>query len=225
MHSAYRPNEGCLDGLSLAYVIQWPWIGSSTPPQIDPKPDYEMQSTVDIAAFLARQPAITSALRQVEALAIEDCWIGAGLIRNAIWDSLHGRMIATIPSSDVDVAYFDAGDTSIERDIAIEKRLFEERADIPWSVHNQARMHVRNGDAPYRNTEDAIRCWPETATAIAARLYSNCVEVIAPHGIHDLVNLIVRPTPAFAQKLTVYRDRVASKDWAKRWPKLQFIAG
>jgi len=52
----------------------------------------------------------------------------------------------------------DPGNATPERDIATEKQLFEEYADIPWSVHNQARMHERNGDAPYRNTEDAIRC-------------------------------------------------------------------
>jgi hypothetical protein len=61
-------------------------------------------------------------LKQVEARSIEDCWVGAGLIRNAIWNHLDGR--------------------SVE---------LEECADIPWSVRNQARMHERNGDAPDRN--------------------------------------------------------------------------
>jgi hypothetical protein len=56
-----------------------------------------------------------------------------------------------------------------------------------------ARMHERNGDAPYRNTEDAIRCWPETAR-----------KVISPHGTDDLVGMIVRPSPAFLNKLPIY---------------------
>jgi hypothetical protein len=183
-----------------------------------------MRSAVEIADFLERQPQIISVLRLVEALAIEDCWIGAGFIRNAIWDHLHGQPIAAVPGSDVDVAYYDPSNTSLEKDIAIEKRLFDERADLPWSVHNQARMHECNGDTPYRNTEDAIRCWPETATAIAAHVRGGCIEVIAPHGVHDLVNLIVRPTPAFAHKPSVYCNRVFSKDWVRRWPKLQFVA-
>jgi hypothetical protein len=127
--------------------------------------------------------------------------------------------------SDVDVVYWDPSDTDPERDIAIEKHLFDENADIPWSVHNQARMHEHNGDAPYRNTEDAIRCWPETATAIAARLRGTGVEVLAPHGVQDLVNLIVRPTPAFTQKQSAYNARISLKNWAGRWPKLQFRAG
>jgi hypothetical protein len=183
-----------------------------------------MRSRIEIAKFLECQPLILSVLRQVEALLLQDCWVGAGLIRNAVWNQLHGRPVELSLDSDVDVVYWDPNDIHPERDIAIEKRLFVENADIPWSVHNQARMHERNGDAPYRNTEDAIRCWPETATAIAARLSGTRVEVLTPHGVQDLVNLIVRPTPAFAQKQSIYSARISSKDWARRWPRLQFLA-
>jgi hypothetical protein len=152
------------------------------------------------------------------------CWVAAGFIRNAIWDQLHGRSAASWPVGDVDVVYWDPSDISPERDAAIEKRLMA-CAEIPWSVRNQARMHERNGDAPYRSTEDAIRHWPETATAIAARYRGNRVEVLAPYGIEDLVNLLVRPTPAFACKQFVYRARITSEDWARRWPGLRFEAG
>jgi uncharacterized protein len=183
-----------------------------------------MQSRIEIAKFLQCQPLILSVLKQVEALSLEDCWVGAGLIRNAVWDHAHGRPIELSLDGDVDVVYWDLDDTSPERDIAIEKRLLGENANIPWSVHNQARMHERNGDAPYRNVEDAIRYWPETATAIAARLIGNDVEVLAPHGIQDLINLIVRPTPAFVLKPSVYSARLSAKDWARRWPRLQFRA-
>ena len=44
-------------------------------------------------------------------------------------------------------------------------------------------MHLRNGDAPYRDTYDAVAHWAETATAIAARSLRGRVEVMAPHGI------------------------------------------
>jgi hypothetical protein len=84
-------------------------------------------------------------------------------------------------------------------------------------------MHVANDDLPYRDVADAIRCWPETATAIAARTVCRRVEVLAPHGIADLVELIVRPTPRFGRKMSVYRDRISKKDWAQRWPRLRFV--
>jgi hypothetical protein len=182
-----------------------------------------MRSLQDIAAFLQARPRIMALLRGVAAIEIADCWIGAGLIRNAVWDHLHGFHVELIAGSDVDVVYCDLRDTSLDRDLAIEARLFDEFPVVPWSVHNQARMSVRNGSATYRNTEDAIRDWPETATAIAARTLGDRVEVIAPHGVDDLVDLIVRPTPAFMGKMSIYRNRLASKDWALRWPRLSFV--
>jgi hypothetical protein len=182
-----------------------------------------MRTCEDIAAFLSRQSRIVSLLRPVAALGIPDCWIGAGLIRNAIWNYLHGLPMEPITGSDVDVVYCDDSEVSLERDLAIERRLLDEFSDVPWSVHNQARMYERNGDAPYRNTADAIRCWPETATAVAARLVRDNVQVIAPHGVGDLVSMIVRPSPAFARKLPIYRSRLAAKNWAQRWPRLHFI--
>jgi hypothetical protein len=59
-------------------------------------------------------------------------------------------------------------------------------------------MHLRNNHPKYSNTENAISYWPETATAIAVRLNSkNIVEILAPYGLNDLFNLIVKPTPNF----------------------------
>lgn len=181
-----------------------------------------MQTVPQLERFLRLQPLIMSVLRPVAALGVEDCWVGAGLIRNAVWDHLHGRPIEIVSGSDVDVIYCDAQDASAARDIAIEKLLTDACPGMPWSVHNQARMYERNGDPPYRDSEDAIRHWPETATAVAARLTAEQVEVIAPHGIDDLVQLIVRPTPHFGRKLNVYRERLASKNWHQRWPQLRF---
>lgn len=182
-----------------------------------------VQNTNDIVAFLLSDPRIVSLLRSVERLEIEDCWVGAGTIRNSIWDHLHGFCVEPTPGSDVDVVYHDPNDISPDRDVAIESRLLNDLPSEPWSVCNQARMHSRNGDKPYRDTKDAIRHWPETATAIAARMNGDSVEVIAPYGIKDLLDMVVRASPAFAQKPTVYRERIASKSWARRWPRLRFV--
>jgi hypothetical protein len=176
----------------------------------------------DIARLLEAHAGLHALLLHVESLVLPDAWIGAGFIRNAIWDVLHGRDVSVSTLNDVDVVYLDPADTCQERDVAIESRLRALAPDVNWQVRNQARMHLRNGDAPYRNTYDAIACWPETATAIAARMVSGKVEVMAPHGIDDLVNLIVRPTPAFARKMNIYRERLSSKNWRTRWPMLIF---
>jgi hypothetical protein len=82
-------------------------------------------------------------------------------------------------------------------------------------------MHEVNGDPPYRSSPDAMRFWPETATSVAVRLVGReKVDLVAAHGIQDLVNLVVRPTPHFASKLEIYRMRVRTKRWDQTWPLL-----
>ena len=182
-----------------------------------------MQSIDDIREFIGEQGYVTSLLRTVDGLGVTDCWIGAGLIRNAVWDRLHGIEPRISPGTDVDVVFCDHEDSRLQRDLGLLENLRAKSPSIPWSVHNQARMHHRNDDRPYRNVEDAISHWPETATAIAARLNNGRIDLITPHGVGDLLNLVVRPTPAFADKLTIYKQRVERKDWRRRWPKLEIV--
>lgn len=182
-----------------------------------------LHSIADIEEFLGARADLHALLVHVERLGLPDAWIGAGLIRNAVWDALHGHAAGPLLLNDVDVVFFDPADACETRDIALQGQLEALIPGIPWQIRNQARMHRRNGDAAYRDTCDAIAHWPETATAVAARTVRGRVEVIAPHGIDDLVAMIVRPTPAFGRKMQDYRERLASKDWAARWPRLRFL--
>jgi len=159
-------------------------------------------------------------LSQVAALDLSDGWVAAGFVRNAVWDHLHGYADPT-PVADVDVIYFDPRDTSADKDAHFEARLRASAPDVPWSVKNQARMHLRNDDQPYESTADALTCWPETCTAIAARSRPHGIEVLAPLGVRDLLGLLVRPTPRFMAKLDIYRERVTAKAWRERWPRLR----
>ncbi|WP_251133986.1 nucleotidyltransferase family protein [Rhodomicrobium sp. Az07] len=159
-------------------------------------------------------------LEKVQALHLPDCWIGAGFVRAAVWDYLHGRL-ATAPTDDVDVIWFDRKRAAATVDSEIEAQLKAVEPSIDWSVKNQARMHLRNGDEPYISAKDAVSRWPETATAIALRLTDRSVEIMAPFGIDDLFSLTVRPTPAFiGEKLPIFRRRVQEKRWLERWPRL-----
>ncbi|MBM6594964.1 nucleotidyltransferase family protein [Microvirga pudoricolor] len=181
-----------------------------------------MRTQAELAAFIQSQAYLMSLLARVEALFLPDAWIAAGILRNAVWDRLHGRTPAYDPNQDVDVVYFDRADASPERDRALEAELLTRHPGVRWSVKNQARMHVRNGDAPYQDTADAMRHWPETATAIGARAREARLELAMPWGWDDLFDLAVRPTPRFEQKPDIYRDRLKAKDWRTRWPKLTF---
>lgn len=170
----------------------------------------------------AGRMASLAALRD---LGLPDAWIGAGFVREAAWDALHGWPPSP-PRGDVDVAWFDPARATAGVDHALEAELRRRRPNASWSVKNQARMHARNGDAPYRDTADAVRHWPETATAVAVRLGpGGDLEILAPHGLGDLAALLLRPTPAFAgERRAVVEARIDGKGWLRRWPGLQLAA-
>ncbi len=182
-----------------------------------------MRGLADIANLLETHPDLRRLLGHVESLALPDGWIGAGFVRNAVWDALHGRRPDPYRLNDIDVVFFDPTDSRADRYRELESRLRDLDGTLSWSVKNQARMHLRNGDGPYRDTADAIAHWPETATAVAARLVQGRVEIIAPCGADDLLACIVRPTPAFRTKTAVYRERLAAKDWPRRWPGVTIL--
>ena len=163
-------------------------------------------------------------LKAVADLGLPDGWIGAGFLRAPLWDKLDGYATPT-PLADIDVIYFDAGDLDPATELGLEDRLRSVMPSEPWSLRNQARMHLRNGDAPYRSTADALRHWLETPTAVAVRLGKDGkLELLAPLGLDDLFAMTVRPTPhARAHRLEAYRKRLASKGWKKRWPKLRVL--
>jgi len=162
----------------------------------------------------------------LEALAeldLPDAWIAAGAVRNAAWDRLHEYPTST-ELADVDVIWFDPRRASRDVDQELEHRLGQRLAGVNWSVKNQARMHRRNGDPPYRDCLDAMRGWPETATAIAARVGPRgAIQLSAAFGLDDLLSLWLRPTPRFAMD-PAFRKRVESKRWLALWPQLRLVA-
>jgi hypothetical protein len=180
-----------------------------------------MQGLHELQHLVLYDPLRMRTLERVRALGLPDCWIGAGFVRNLVWDHLHGHAGPPLPQ-DVDVIWFDPAHPEPERDRALEAALRDADGSVAWSVKNQARMHRRNGDAPYRSALDAMRCWPETATAVAVRLARpGVIDVAAPFGLDDLFGLIVRPTPRFvAEKYAVYLERIRAKGWQAAWPRL-----
>ena len=182
-----------------------------------------MTDAEDVVRLIKASPALMGQLQAVAALDLPDCWIGAGAIRNRVWDSLDPRVRQNRQDTDVDVVFFDPADCSTDRETVLEEELATRIPGICWQVRNQTRMHLRNGDPAYRNTEDGLRHWPETATAIAARLVEGRVELLTPFGLDDLLGMIVRPTPAFRHKRDIFLARQAKKNWRARWPGLSFV--
>ncbi|WP_236015732.1 nucleotidyltransferase family protein [Planococcus soli] len=162
-------------------------------------------------------------LEAVKLLDLPDWWICAGFVRSKIWDTLHDFTHRT-RLQDIDVIYFNPDNMLEEEEKRFEEMLNNLTSGIPWSVKNQARMHLRNHVAPYTSSVDAMTKFPETATALGVKLDQQHKLVLsAPHGIEDLIGLEVRPTPFFMltqNRMQAYHKRIENKEWKAHWPKL-----
>jgi hypothetical protein len=157
-----------------------------------------------------------------------DWWIGAGAIRSAVWDRLHGYEQPS-PLADVDLIFFDPDDVSQERDREIEAALSEVLPEVPWDAKNQAAVHLwfpRNfGYAvePFSSAAAAVGTWPETATCVAVRLTADDRLLIhAPLGLDDLFAMILRRNPVRVTAAE-YERRLASKRISERWPRVRIV--
>jgi hypothetical protein len=185
--------------------------------------DSEIALHAALSHLIKSDPLRMRLLRAVANLGLPDCWIGAGFVRSAVWDDLHGR--APCPSwDDIDVILFDRDTATCDFEISVDESLRLVEPGFKWSAKNQARMHVRNGDEPYVSTADAVSRWPETATAVCVRLHKGVVETMAPLGLDDLYSLRIRPpVPLSAKGCVNFRNRVTEKRWLERWPKLVVV--
>ncbi|WP_066392340.1 nucleotidyltransferase family protein [Neobacillus mesonae] len=163
-------------------------------------------------------------LKAAKLLNLPDWWVCAGFVRSKIWDTLHNFSKRT-PLQDIDVIYFDPVNTDESEEKKLEEKLRTLNPHIPWSVKNEARMHVKNNIHPYSSSVDAISKFPETATALGVKLDAeDNVILTAPCGIHDVVNFVVKPTPFFAEtkeRIKIYEDRLRKKNWKSIWGDLK----
>lgn len=171
--------------------------------------------------LIKADPWMMSILRTARSLAMPDWCIAGGFVRAKVWDHLHGYTDKTQPS-DIDVLYFDPLNLDPKNEGKIESALHLAQSEVRWEPVNQARMHIFNEDPPYSSTSDALSHWAETANCVGVFLdHLNDIHVIAPLGLQDLFNLIVRPNLKSPTARQVYLQRLEQKAWQKRWPKLQ----
>ncbi|GAB6448008.1 MULTISPECIES: nucleotidyltransferase family protein [Bacillus] len=182
-----------------------------------------MQTEQDIIRLIENDEWMMNVLQLAKSLELPDWWICAGFVRSKIWDTLHNYEVRTT-TPDVDVIYFDPFRKDELYEQSLEKKLINLDASIPWSVKNQARMHVVNNMPPYSSSIDAISKFPETATALGVTLDElNNVILTAPCGIEDVIALQVRPTAHFLEtkeRLHMYNARVTKKNWQNKWSNI-----
>jgi uncharacterized protein len=188
-------------------------------------PGLEPGKDVRLAEVLLTEPWIGRALEAVAVSGLPDAWIGAGVIRDLVWGRYHGRFDPT-DVKDIDVAYFDPDDLTMERDLAAQQVLGR-LAELPWEATNQAAVHTwfhrYFGGPPvesFGSVHDAVATWPETATCVAVRQTPDGIDVCAPHGLSDLLDGVwrvnpIRVTPAISQ------ERLARQRVRARWPRVR----
>jgi hypothetical protein len=160
-------------------------------------------------------------LAAVRALGLPEWACAGGVIRSLVWDRLHQRADLT-PVKDVDVPFFDAERIDRDRDLEVEKELSRARPDVKWDVKNQAGVHLWRDIEPRTSLEDGLRSWTEPATAVGVRLEADdSLTIVAPFGLNDLFGMKFRRNPWIPDE--VFRDRVATKHIAERWPRVEVI--
>jgi uncharacterized protein len=185
-----------------------------------------MKSEEEIIQIIQTDKWMIDILYAVKSLNLPDWWVCAGFVRSKIWDVLHDFEEKT-PNADVDVIYFDPNNLNEQVEKDLEEKLKKMLPTIPWSVKNEARMHEVNNLTPYTSSEDAISKFPETVTSLGLKL-DDFDEVIltAPHGIHDVINFTIKPTPFFKEtkeRMAIYRARIQKKNWQDTWEKVKIL--
>lgn len=155
-------------------------------------------------------------LRLVCDLGLPDGFVQGDFVRSLVWDHLHGRPMT--PLEAVDVLYWDPERLDPAIDESIRQELSIRSPKKGWRVRNAALSKPTPA-----NIEDVVRREPETATAVAVAVDDHDrLTVLAPYGLSDLFDGIVRPVRA--ELADIVRERVAHKGWQKLYPRLRVVA-
>lgn len=184
-----------------------------------------MKYEEDLIQIVREQNWLMELLKATRELDLPDCYIAAGAIRNTVWNHLHGFPTQT-NQHDVDVAYFDSSDILGENAESYQQALISRVPNVCWEVVNQAGAHLMGCNTEFarraaKSSGEAMAYWSETPTGVGVRLErDDSFTVAAPHGLDDLMNLVVRPVPKPYQSRQLYERRVREKRWQIIWPRL-----
>lgn len=186
-----------------------------------------MNRTRDLSLLLRRNQWLMDALALCRDRLPVTAYIGAGAIRNAVWDHAHGY--APAPGGDLDVVFHDPL-LAPDADAGFAHILRAACPGIDWELTNQAHVHAwyptyfGKHVAPLTSLAQAVATWPDTATAVAVRLQTDGeLDVVAPFGLDDLFDLVLRWNP---ERVSVddFRARIHDKQWLRRWPRLRIVS-
>ncbi|GJM40671.1 MAG: hypothetical protein DHS20C20_09530 [Ardenticatenaceae bacterium] len=186
--------------------------------------NYEAQ----LRQLIAQNERVLTILRAVRHCNPPEWLVGAGVIRNLVWDHLHSYSQPNLPR-DIDVAFFDGVDLSPARDAEVTAQLTAVLPTVEWEATNQAAVHCWYAEQfgktvpPLTSTAEAIATWPETATCTAVRLLpDDSLQIVAPFGLDDLFQMILRRNPARVTR-SQFQQRLRDKKIQQKWPRVRVI--
>ncbi|MEV0003404.1 nucleotidyltransferase family protein [Micromonospora sp. NPDC050980] len=184
----------------------------------------------ELRALVGASQPLMRALRTVRDSGLPDAWIGAGVLRDLVWDQRYGHGFDFLRTRDIDVAFFDPADLTRANDEHATGRLTAMWPGPPWEAKNQAAVYTwypaRFGGDPVPalgSIADAVATWPEYTTAVAIRLDADGrIAVCAPHGLDHLLDGIWRRNPTRVS-LAVSAQRLARQRPAHRWRRVRVL--
>lgn len=184
-----------------------------------------MTLTVDRLVNIAMSNPINAELTaRLPALGLNQCWLTAGCLFQAVWNHGAGRPAAW-GVNDYDVFYFDE-DVSWEAEnevIVTAGKLFQD-LEVKVELRNQARVHLwfgqRFGHAypQLQSAKDGIDRFLVASTCVGLEVMSG--EVYASHGLDELESGILRINPNYRQPDLFLKK---AQSYQTRWPWLTII--
>ncbi len=182
----------------------------------------------ELIQLIRSTPWLMSILETVRRCNPPDWLVGAGVMRNLVWDHLHQYQTPT-PLADIDVIFFDPQDVRPERDRVVQQQLARRLPHVAWEATNQAAVHLWYEEVfgfsvpALHSSEEAVGTWPETATSVAVRLLATDeICIVAPCGLSDLFNMVLRRSPCRVTR-EQFAQRLHSKQIVRKWPRVQVI--
>lgn len=186
--------------------------------------DLEAQKS-ELVNIIRKSPPIKYILDNASKLELNNWYLGAGCICQTVWNYLTDCPI-TENISDYDLVYYYPGDLSKERENKIQLKADKAFTQLGVKIEliNEARVHLWYEEdfgikmEPYISSEDAITCWPTTATCIGVTKVGKLFKVYAPYGLSDMFGMVVKPNKKQITK-EVYENKC--KKWLAKWPGLK----
>jgi hypothetical protein len=173
-------------------------------------------------------PVVRGVLDRVPRLGLDEWWLTAGVLFQAVWNSLTGRPPG-YGVRDADLFYFDP-DTSWDAEDAVIRRGAELFAGlpVPVEIRNEARVHLWYAErfaapapAAFSSAAEPIARFAAVCCCYGIRLTASGETVVhAPYGYEDLFGMVIRPNRSPAPQ-QLYEQK--ARRWKELWPELTVL--